>query len=285
MPGLAIPAAKAAATKLPIGKIFSGALSLLGLGSASKSDSAQRKQNRLDRQQAQAQFDALMDTSVQRRVADARSAGIHPLFALGASAGASPTMHAGGSPAPRGMTDAIQSTANRVARAQLGKLSPTEQRAMDARSLRDEAEAGFLNSKTAQMGQSLVSRGHDGGVVTYGIPGEDIAYGPGEFFNPLVSTSKRPGVESGTHPAMREILLPDGSKQEIYSPELGLDEIGQVKYVFDRARNVGRNQLYKVWDAWARASGARTNHKQVRVSKKGYNEFMAWVNKHFRSNR
>ncbi len=44
---------------------------------------------------AKRQFDSQMDYSIQRRVADARAAGIHPLFALGASVGASPTLSAG----------------------------------------------------------------------------------------------------------------------------------------------------------------------------------------------
>lgn len=52
---------------------------------------AQKKANR----QAQYQFDQQMDYSIQRRVADAKKAGIHPLYALGASPGASPTIMAG----------------------------------------------------------------------------------------------------------------------------------------------------------------------------------------------
>lgn len=45
---------------------------------------------------AQNQFDAQMDTSIQRRVADGLKAGINPLAAIGASANVSPTIHAGG---------------------------------------------------------------------------------------------------------------------------------------------------------------------------------------------
>ena len=65
------------------------------------SDKAQRRNIRLTREQmaqAQAQFDAQMDESIQRRVKDAELAGIHPLFAMGASSGASPTISAGGTP-------------------------------------------------------------------------------------------------------------------------------------------------------------------------------------------
>lgn len=45
---------------------------------------------------AQNQFDAQMDTSIQRRVADGLKAGINPLAAIGASANVSPTIHSGG---------------------------------------------------------------------------------------------------------------------------------------------------------------------------------------------
>ncbi len=259
------------------------ALNLLGIGSAYDAQKHARRAARKDRQQAQAQFDAQMDESVTRRVADARKAGIHPLFALGASSGASPTISAGGSPLPRGITDAVQSTAERMQRAKLSKLTPDESRAMNARSLRDEAEAAFLNSKTATMGQEMASRGRDGAITyPYPMPDQtDVMYGPAEYLNPQVYTSKRKGVESGTHPAMREIMLPDGSKQEIYSPELGLDEIGQVKYVFDRSKKLGRDMLYKVWDAWGRAAGGGTGSrgKSPTVSKRGYREFMEFARK------
>ena len=39
------------------------------------------------RKAATDQFNAQMDTSIQRRVVDAKKAGIHPLFALGGSVG------------------------------------------------------------------------------------------------------------------------------------------------------------------------------------------------------
>lgn len=54
------------------------------------------KQSDLPSQRAQAQFDQQMDHSVRRRVEDAKRAGLHPLFALGASPGASPTAHISG---------------------------------------------------------------------------------------------------------------------------------------------------------------------------------------------
>ena len=51
-----------------------------------------RRQRAKDRALAREQFDAQMDESIQRRIADAEKAGIHPLFAMGASVGAAPTL-------------------------------------------------------------------------------------------------------------------------------------------------------------------------------------------------
>lgn len=54
------------------------------------------KENKINNQLSQRQFDAQMDETIQRRVADSLKAGINPLFALGYTGGASPTIHAGG---------------------------------------------------------------------------------------------------------------------------------------------------------------------------------------------
>lgn len=70
------------------GAAISAGASLLG-------GAMNRRSAKKANKQAQYQFDQQMDHSVSRRVADARRAGIHPLYALGASAGASPTIMAG----------------------------------------------------------------------------------------------------------------------------------------------------------------------------------------------
>lgn len=61
------------------------------VGSAQSSHDASRA-----RHLARQQFNAQMDESIQRRVADALKAGINPLAALGYSGGASPTFHTDG---------------------------------------------------------------------------------------------------------------------------------------------------------------------------------------------
>ena len=49
-----------------------------------------------NRQQASDQFNAQMDETLQRRVADGLKAGINPLAAIGASANVQPTIHTAG---------------------------------------------------------------------------------------------------------------------------------------------------------------------------------------------
>lgn len=76
-----------------IGGLFGAGMDLTAglLGSAQSSHDASRA-----RHLARQQFNAQMDESIQRRVADALKAGINPLAALGYSGGASPTFHTDG---------------------------------------------------------------------------------------------------------------------------------------------------------------------------------------------
>lgn len=184
---------------------------------------------RKDRQMAREQFAAQMDESIQRRVADARKAGIHPLFALGGSVGASPTISAGGSsPAPQGDVGGLI--------AQAGILL-AQRRESEARAKRDEAEALYLDSQRARVEQGLSGQGRDvagsGGVVTYPYPAPDMELGGASFYTPEVPTSSRPGVRSGVEPLYVESMDQNGRKIQTYNPNLGLDEIAQVTFAVD----------------------------------------------------
>lgn len=221
-------------------------LELLALGSSFLGGLMGRSEQRKDRAlhrdqlaQAQRQFDAQMDQSVSRRVADAKSAGIHPLFAMGASVGASPTIQAGQAPQSRNpMGNALESMAQ-----QLGIIEGNR-----ARAKRDEAEAALLDSERARIEQETNSRGNDT-VRTYPYgtnPVSDtdkVVFGPAEYYAPQVPYSKRTGVRSGTPPATLDIKMPDGRTVNIYDPDLGLDEIGQVKYVVERARHYAADAM------------------------------------------
>lgn len=203
---------------------------------------SRRREAARDRAQAQAQFDQQMDHSVYRRVKDAERAGIHPLFALGASVGASPTLRAGGSPTGSGIGDAISKFGRSMAAKEMQKA---EIRKANAAASRDEAEAQLANSRTAQLTQGLSSRGRDG-VQTYGEgdpaapAGPGVRLGPAEFVRPQVDYSQATGVRAGNIPATVRATLPTGTTVDLPNPELALDDMtnpGTLIYYSQVARD------------------------------------------------
>lgn len=175
--------------------------------------------------QAQGQFDSQMDESVKRRVKDAQEAGIHPLFALGASVGASPTISAGQlpqSPSGSAMGDALGRIADR--------LGMTAERRASAK--RDEAEAALMDAERRRLSLDMASRGRDALGTPDGSPDSPkLMSGEYDVYKPEVPTQVKPGIRSGPVPELLHVTRPDGRKVTTYNPELGLDEIGQVRYV------------------------------------------------------
>lgn len=179
--------------------------------------------------QAQGQFDAQMDESIQRRVKDAQKAGIHPLFAMGASVGNSPTIGAPSNPTGSGVGDAIS---------QLGQsLGITAKNKSEARL--DEAQAAYYDALTAKAQSDSAAEGRDQ-LGAQGVDPEMVpANRPGaaaplsEVVPSLVNPSVpgRPGVRAGTIPESIEFTTEDGTRLTIPNPDLGLDEISQVEYV------------------------------------------------------
>lgn len=210
--------------------------SLLDFAGSLISGSSNRKEARRSRQQSQAMFDAQMDQSVQRRVADANKAGIHPLFAMGASVGASPTMvHSGSATTGSAVGDAVSRLGQRLAEAQIANA------AADAR--KSESEAALADSKTATLTSRLASSGRDG-VRTYPYPVSDnetmnMAYGPGWIEEPafIPAHGNNPGIRAGVTPGTVDVKLPDGRTVNLLNQDLGLDEIGQFDYLMQRARH------------------------------------------------
>ncbi|AXL14867.1 DNA pilot protein [Microviridae sp.] len=230
---------------------------LLDLATGFARDSRAQKNFKSLQAQAQGQFDAQMDTSVQRRVADAKKAGVHPLFALGSTVGSSPTLSAGASaPTGSGLGDAISGMADRMGLKDLNRAQ-TENNLASAR--RDDAEAAYLNSQRAKLQSDLASRGHDGArTYPYGEQpaGAGTQFGPATYYSPEIPQSKSLGVVAGTRPGEIEVQFKDGSKMHLYDPDLGLDEIGQVRYVFERmlhydrkASSWTRGKIKSAWEA------------------------------------
>ncbi len=230
-----------------LGNLLDFAGSLISRSQSSKNAS------RLRRQQ-QGQFDAQMDQTIQRRVKDAQAAGIHPLFALGASAGASPTL-TGGGPTGSGVGDAVSRIGARIAAAEI--------RAKEASANQSDAEADLANSKTATITQRLAASGRDGAqVTTYPSGGgvvhespitEPIVYGPPEFYNPPVPVSQSRGLRAGNIPEKVSITTEDGRTIRVVSPDLNLEELSQPATI-EYARSKGKfwltDRLVDMAAAW-----------------------------------
>ncbi len=210
------------------------------------------------------QFASQMDQSIQRRVADASKAGIHPLFALGGSAGAAPTISAGSAPAPTGSAvgDSISRIGARMAAAQIAKD--------EAAAEHSHEEAMLTSSYNKKMQLELDSRGRDG-VTTYPYgtqPAGEVAYGPAEFYNPEVPVSQRPGVRAGQIPGTVEIRMPDGHVFRTFADELQADEIKQVDIVAQRAHFKGENLWEKMYEWFDRTAKDHVKQQLIRDAKK-----------------
>lgn len=103
------------------------------------------------------QFDAQMDETIQRRVTDAKKAGIHPLYALGASSGASPTASISGQSSTGSIIGTGIAEAGRQIQSAMDPVSRAQVRQLDASAGRDEAEALYIASKTKREEQEAIS--------------------------------------------------------------------------------------------------------------------------------
>lgn len=204
-----------------------------------------------NRSLAKDQFRTQLDESVQRRVADAKKAGIHPLFALGASVGSSPTAAAGdlgiaaaGDAIGGGIKDYMRWAESKKAAAAQEQLLSAQLHQVNAAAGRDAAEAALLDSQRARIEQEMASQGRDGisnVTVPYalGQTGETITYGPAIPENPRVPVSKSLGVKAGLSPAQQDFVFPDGRKITLDSDEMQMDEVRQIDRLYQRAVHKG----------------------------------------------
>ena len=219
------------------------------------------RSNKRARQMAQSQFDAQMDTTIQRRVADAKKAGIHPLAALGSGAGASPTLSA--APTGSAMGDSIKSLAE-----QLGVIETNKSQAR-----LDESQAAYYDALAAKARSDLGSRGRDtvgaNGEMQLDTP-ELPANRPGndapevEVLPRQVTPSRAedPGRIVGSVPTMDTIVMPDGRELQVpnreYFEELGEFEAARriialygtdkIESIIDAIRNQRDVQLARIWE-------------------------------------
>jgi hypothetical protein len=136
-----------------LGKILKFGSGLLDFGMGFSDRKHARSMSRTAFNESKRQFDQQMNESITRRVADAKNAGVHPLFALGASSGASPTTSFGGgsSAAPRisGMRELMSS------------LLETENDVKRSTKKVNEADAALKNAQAAVLTGHASSTGRD----------------------------------------------------------------------------------------------------------------------------
>lgn len=206
-----------------LGDLFKAATDVFGMSEDYKA-----------RKQADKQFKSNQREAIQWRVKDAKAAGIHPLFALGASVGSSPTTHVGTSgagQAARQLGETVKGIGDKRARAEAEALSKDLIRAQinseNASASRDTAEAMYTDAQRAHLGQKLVAQGNDLSAITYPYPDKSIAIGDVEYIKPPQELAKAPGVVAGTHPATQDWMMPDGSIIRTWANAMQMDELKQ----------------------------------------------------------
>ncbi len=221
---------------------------------------------------------AFASTSIQRRVADAKKAGVHPLYALGAPS-YSPAISMGSSGVGRGVSEA----ASQVARGISSRLTAEERMGikLDLEGKRianrkDEAITMYYVSEAARNEQAAGSMvamppsvvGTRGSGGKGGIPGTNypvdyskdiVEYGAAgqpsrRSETPYVAASQSPGFEVHDIPGHGEIVVPSTGGQ-------GLGE------TFENLGFIG-----KLWGMYltAQANLAYRKEKRERSGKKGF---------------
>lgn len=221
-------------------------MSLLNLGLKLLGHNYDRKVDKRNYNLAKYQFDAQMDQTIQRRVADAEKAGIHPLFAMGASAGASPTSSVTNSGA-----------GGKAAAALSEELTRAQIRKTNAEADTEVAEARVLSS-AAQADQALASTGRDlpaqakAGLVA----GEPDAGNPKvEILPRAVTATKERGVAAGRAPLFEEFVDDKGNVIRTYSTDSQMDELRQIDVAQQQLRNWLSQELMPVYAPKVKGAG------------------------------
>lgn len=252
-------------------------LDLLGLGSAASGLGSLAggffgaKQAKKSNKLAMRQFNAQMDQSIQRRVKDAQAAGIHPLFALGASVGASPTLHAGqsdtGSMIGEAIAGAGRAATNYAASKGLQRVQAAQIRSAEASATRDEAEAQLALSRAKTIEQEFTSRGHDGfsgeaKLYPYGEKpaSHGLVFGPAKHVAPEVPYSQSMGVRAGNIPERIRVVGRDGRAIDVINPELEFEFLPELLWARQKAQYWTTDQMTK-FEQWMKRNGIRFHRR------------------------
>lgn len=172
------------------------------------------------------QFDyqqAILQNQIQWRAEDARKAGLHPLAALGAaSMSFNPSMVGGYGNKQSSLLERMGRAGQDIGAA-LNKLGGVTQRQFDVLRLAQEREK-LDNMKLQNVGlrnqiyqNSRQTVGSTPLERHLGITGQDsppavsAAQAAAIYEPPTISTSKRPGVQSGTQPLERDVINVNGN--------------------------------------------------------------------------
>lgn len=209
--------------------------SLIGAGVDYVIDKDQAKKNaKLQKEFAKNQ--------IQWAVADAKKAGIHPLFALGSSINASPSFVSGQSPAGSMIAEGLRG----MRKAPADPTQAAQVRALNASAARDEAQAALTLSERKRLEQTVNSQP---------LLGASGAPGPGlvrPVADPQVSARPgQPSVTAATKPAFMEVELGtyrDGTPMRIkvpWSEEGPAEALDPITWgVISAMKNFGWFDLY-----------------------------------------
>jgi len=196
-------------------------------------------------------------SQIQARVADAKAAGIHPLFALGASGGYSgggasfgqsrsgTQFSTGGlgSAIDRAMAEKSRKTRMGTLDAAQAEMQKAQIRNLNSRSQINEIEAMARSSEEAKGRQDVWSTGAGrGNFGDYGVEGGEArtfplkSRGRDVHMRPLTQSSR------SSIPEMIEIVGDDGYRYRIVNPALG-DEVAQGHYLWEK----GKRQMSKAF--------------------------------------
>lgn len=219
------------------------------------------------RKQSKEQFNQVMNESIQRRVADARQAGVHPLFALGANVGATPTTtFSGGGGSVSNIADAYGMVRRSKRDPRADALLDAQIGAQEAQASRDTADAMLLDAQRYKLFQDMVSQGRD---TVSPVPPETVAkFGAHEIVPKEVTASrpKNPGLEAGP-PVPSELEATDskGVTRTYFGMGVpGLEEVNTIKGL----RDWMIDYLYDMFSGGRRFTERELYEMELRMDKK-----------------
>lgn len=218
------------------------------------SDKQSRKSEKRQLSEARYQFE---QQRLPQVVKDARQAGLHPLFALGGSAGASPTVTAGQPSTGSHAGDAIARAGERYARSQGDKLAAELLRAQIAGEKSRTKGQEIENMAAASELARTTQRATMGSARTIPVPeGERSTFIPVGRQAPGLAHRETESFAKQSHPKHIEMVGEHGRRKTL-NPDLGLDELAQVLYGADILGELISSHVREQYDKWHRFHGGR----------------------------